>query len=78
MSGLFQLLCVLVVLFEDIVDGMCAVASFHMRCYTGNHHSEIVIPAGVLVMAKCVIAALEISCPRRFSFGFYPNTKYFS
>jgi len=31
--------------------------------YTGNSHSEAVILAGVLVMAKFVLAALEMSCP---------------
>lgn len=32
------------------------------RC-TGNSHSKTIIPAGVLVMAKYVLAALEMSCP---------------
>lgn len=39
---------------------------------------KLIIPAGVLVMAKYVLAALEMSCPWGFSFGFRTNIKYFS
>lgn len=34
----------------------------HGHC-AANSHSEIIIPSGVLVMAKYVLAALEMSCP---------------
>lgn len=32
-------------------------------CCTGTSHSETIIPAGVLVMAKYVLAAFEMSRP---------------
>lgn len=61
---LFQLLYVSVS-FSWKTQWVGCVAWFFLihGCRTGNSHSETIISAGVLVMAKYMLAALEMSCP---------------
>lgn len=71
------------ILLEDTMGGMCGVVSprgfsSYVDVVLQILIQKPIIPSGVLEMAKYVLAALEMSCPWGFSFGFHTNTKYFS